>query len=157
MKASHSYSWYSKCYTLRYSVAAAVGIVLVLFFVGEAPSSEELFQQLARGAVILLVVMLTQYFITERNAKYWPLSVSSSGLTFHAGPSSHEVSWNNIKSIEAFPSPNEKAPKEWSQALFSRGTMIYTFDGKRFVIYKKIGGYNSLLNKIQEHMRDEAT
>lgn len=149
MKTSHSYSWYSKCYTLWYSVAAAVGIVLVLLFIGEAPTSGELFQQLARGAVILPVVMLAQYLITERNAKYWPLSVSASGLTFHAGPSSHEVSWTNIKSIEAFPSPNKKVPLEWSQALFSRGAMIHTQDGKRFVIYKKIGGYQSLLNKIQ--------
>lgn len=157
MKASHSYSWYSKCYTLWYFAAGAVGIVLAVLFIGEAPTVNELLQQLARGAVILSAVMLAQYFITERNAKYWPITIDSGGLTFHAGPSSHKVCWNNIKSIEVFPTSNRMSNIEWSQAMFSSGVIIHTKDASRFVIYKKIRGYQSILDILNKQVSNEST
>ena len=102
------------------------------------------------GYALILVALAVQYFITERHAKYWSVTVDDRGLLFHEGGIDHRVSWESINLIKAFPTASFQ-PVQWSQAVFSSGSMIYTEQGQEFVVYKKLRGYKELLDECQRN------
>lgn len=102
------------------------------------------------GYALIFVALAAQYFITERRAKYWSVTVDDIGLLFHEGDIDHRVSWESINLIKAFPTASFK-PVPWTQAVFSSGSIVYTEQGQDFVVYKKLRGYEELLDECQRN------
>ncbi|WP_370979740.1 hypothetical protein [Agaribacterium sp. ZY112] len=98
----------------------------------------------------ILAILIVQYFFTEYRAKYWPVSVDEVGLEFQEGTKKYIVPWNEISSIREFPEKDFQ-PIQWSQAMFSSGSIIYTKSGEEFVVYKKLSDYGALISACNEN------
>ena len=92
---------------------------------------------------------MVQYLFTERTAKYWPISTNEKGVSFHAKEKEYFLPWHEVKNLVSFPETPDNAPVEWSQSMFSSGVLLHTKEQQHFVIYKKIQGYEKLLQEIE--------
>lgn len=138
----YQYPWWTKIYTLWASVIvfSLLAIMDAIWIRSEHPE----------GYALFLALIIIQYFFTEFQAWYWPISTEDSGLYFHTRHKFMLVPWSSIESIKQFPTQHFQ-PYEWHQAFFSSGSLISTKNGEEYVIYKKVNGYNELISKCQEH------
>lgn len=138
----YKYPIWAKIYTL-WMVLLAFGLLAVLDVVwikSEHP----------QGYLLFVLIVILQYFYTEYRARYWPVSVVPAGMQFYARNSTIFVPWESIVSIKSFPSADYQ-PAQWSQAIFSSGSIISTIEGREYVIYAKIRGYTELIRKCREN------
>lgn len=137
-----TYPAWAKIYTVWMTLIVAIALLILDMVWIHSPHPE------AYLWILLLVVI--QYFFTEFRAPYWPICISDEGLVFRNGKTKYSVRWCEIDSITEFPTKDYQ-PYQWSESIFSSGMIITTKEQKEFVIYKKIAGYESILEKCNEN------
>jgi hypothetical protein len=130
-----------------YSAWWFLGLSLLLFIANQLWIKSESFLV---GYLIIMCLMAIQYYFTEYHATYDPISISSSGLSFHTKDADIIVSWESLKNIRSFPTASFQ-PAQWSQAMLSSGILITTVEEQEFVIYSKLNNYKKALYEITKN------
>lgn len=143
----NQYPWYARYYSLWWFILAAAFLVLMEFIWFQPRIINHV--SYALGCSIFVIVMIVQFFVTEKRAQYWPVRVAQDGLEFLSGGSYIKVRWSEIENIKKFPN-SDFLPSQWYQAMFSSGVLL-SANGKEYVIYRKIKGYNGILNALREN------
>lgn len=143
MTERFNYPFWAKVYSLWWFL----GLSLILFIANQLWIKPESFLV---GYLIVICLMAIQYCLTEYRAIYDPISVNSSGLSFHTKDAEIIVSWESVISIKPFPTASFQ-PAQWSQAMLSSGILITTVEEQEFVIYSKLNKYKKVLYEITKN------
>lgn len=135
---TYEYSKLSRNYTLFWCIAVllVVSITEFLWINAERPEIYAVF----------VLILFAQCFYTERNAKYWAVTLNDEGLCFHEEEQVHQVTWKEIESLKPFPDKGF-TPSQYFEAMFSSGVILKDTSGNEYVIYKKIHGFDELINQ----------
>jgi hypothetical protein len=133
----------TKFYTIWWICAVILISFLITTFLDVAAKPSTVY-------AIFIGIVITQFFIAEFRAKYWPVTLSDSGISFHSKSSIAKLDWSDIESIQSFPT-KEYQPTEWHQSMYSSGIMIKSVNGDYLAIYSKIKNFKTLENAINQN------